>query len=145
MKGGKTSHLITNKFPFEEMPKDGKILDYFIENGRIKGINGQRNLDFVINEAGELVIGKRHHLLGNAKDVLAAGQLKLNGKGIIKRIDNLSGHYRPTVEEAMASPQLLRNLGLDLDKTWVEFYNIEANNSGYIKKTLKAYVKMLKD
>lgn len=95
----KSSNFIKNKFPDEALPSDGKILNHFIEDGKIKGINGQRRVDFVINKEGNLVLGKKHQLLGNADDVMAAGQLKIDGQGMIRRIDNSSGHYRPTVEK----------------------------------------------
>lgn len=63
------------------MPSDGKIIDYYIENGRIKGIEGLNNVDFVITTDNKLIIGNKHHYLGNGQDVLVAGQLKINGQG----------------------------------------------------------------
>jgi len=112
-----TRKTITNKFPDEALPPNGKVVDYYIENGKIKGINGLNEVDFVITKDGQLIIGNKHHYLGQGQDVMAPGQLKINGQGQIKRIDNLSGHYRPTVQEAMSYEDLFKNLGLDTDKT----------------------------
>ena len=125
------------------MPSDGKVFDYYIENGRIKGIDGRNNVDFVITTDNNLIIGNKHHYLGNGQDVLAAGQLKINGQGQIKRIDNLSGHYRPTVDEAMRYQSLFENLGLDLNKTWLEYYRIDIDSDGMVVDTSLAYIKML--
>lgn len=125
------------------MPVDGKILDYTVENGKIKGINGINQVDFVITQDGDFIIGNKHHFLGQGQDVLAAGQLKINGQGQIKRIDNLSGHYRPTVSEAMKYPQLFEEMGFDLKKTWIELYDIEIDSSGLVENVIKSYTKML--
>ncbi|MGL5149026.1 MAG: hypothetical protein ACRC7N_00430 [Clostridium sp.] len=128
----KSSNIIKNKFPDEALPSDGKILNHFIEDGKIKGINGQRRVDFVINKDGNLVLGKKHQLLGNADDVMAAGQLKIDGKGMIRRIDNGSGHYRPTVEEALKYPELFKNAGLNLDKAWINIDKYTISDEGII-------------
>lgn len=144
--GGKSGSgsKIANKFPNEAMPSDGKIFDYYIENGRIKGIEGRNNVDFVITTDNNLIIGNKHHYLGNGQDVLAAGQLKINGQGQIKRIDNLSGHYRPTVDEAMGYQALFENLGLDLNNTWLEYYRFEVDaDDGLIVGKYLEYVKMV--
>ena len=138
-----SSSKIANKFPNEAMPSDGKVFDYYIENGRIKGIDGRNNADFVITTDNNLIIGNKHHYLGNGQDVLAAGQLKINGQGQIKRIDNLSGHYRPTVDEAMRYQSLFENLGLDLNKTWLEYYRIDIDSDGMVVNTSLDYIKML--
>ena len=141
--GGIADKVIKNKFPDEPMPVDGKILDYTVENGKIKGINGINQVDFVITQDGDFIIGNKHHFLGQGQDVLAAGQMKINGQGQIKRIDNLSGHYRPTVSEAMKYPQLFEEMGFDLKKTWIELYDIEIDSSGLVENVIKSYTKML--
>lgn len=43
-------------------------------------------MDFVITTDNKLIIGNKHHYLGNGQDVLAAGQLKINGQGQIKQL-----------------------------------------------------------
>lgn len=65
-------------------------------------------------------------------------------QGQIKRIDNLSGHYRPTVSEAMNYPELLQDMGFDLNNTWVELYDIEIDSSGLVESVTKSYTKMLR-
>lgn len=42
-------------------------------------------------------IGSKHHYLGNVEDVVAAGQIKINGKGAIKRLDNLEQYYEQKI------------------------------------------------
>lgn len=135
--------MITNKFPDEAIPIDGKKIDYYIENGRIKGIDGINNVDFVITADGDLLIGSKHHYLGNGQDVLAAGQLKINGEGQVKRIDNLSGHYRPTVSEAMRYQTLFEKLGLDLNNTWLEYYRFDIDADGIVINSYLEYVVMV--
>lgn len=143
---GKSSEIITNKFPNEEIPTDGYRLDYYISDGKIKGIDGRKgNFDFVITKDGQLLIGSKHHYLGNAEDVVAAGQIKINGKGAIKRIDNLSGHYQPTVNQAMNYQTLFEQQGLLLDKTWLEYYYIPIDSNGYCGDTVLEYVKMIEE
>ena len=141
----KSNELITNKFPNEEIPTDGYKLDYYISDGKIKGIDGRKgNFDFVITKDGQLLIGRKHHYLGNAEDVVAAGQIKINGKGEIKRIDNLSGHYQPTVEQAMIYQTLFEQQGLVLNNTWLEYYYIPVDSKGYCGDVVLKYIKMIK-
>ncbi|MBC3211985.1 hypothetical protein HZI46_13485 [Serratia fonticola] len=136
---------IKNKFPDETLPKDGVILSHTIENGKIKGIDGKREMDFVVTQDGRLVIGEKHHLLGNAEDVLAAGEIRLNGKGQVRRLENLSGHYQPTPEEAARFPSVLRNTGLDLNNTTMNTYEFTLTPSGLVQRFEKVSTKVLKD
>ncbi|MBE6091508.1 MAG: hypothetical protein E7206_26470 [Clostridium beijerinckii] len=140
----KLSHSIKNKFPNEPLPKDGVIIDYTIKAGNIKDISGLRRMDFVIDKNGKLIIGKKHQALGNAEDVLAAGQLKLDGYGMIRRIDNNSGHYRPTVEEASKYPELFEKAGFNLDKAWLYINKYTINYSGIIIKSENVVNKKIK-
>ncbi|NET39902.1 MAG: hypothetical protein F6K19_49440, partial [Cyanothece sp. SIO1E1] len=109
--------LVTNKFPQEALDPAGKVF------GEVQALNGRvslggreipRNVDFVITSDNRLILGSKHTTLSNGADVRAAGQLKIDGSGRIRRIDNGSGHFRPTVEEASRVPDLLRAQGLDL-------------------------------
>ncbi|NOW03250.1 hypothetical protein [Clostridium beijerinckii] len=129
---GKSSDFIKNKYPNEAIPSDGKIIDYTLKDGKIKNIQGLRRMDFVIDKSGKLIIGKKHQALGNADDVLAAGQIKVDGDGMITRIDNSSGHYRPTVEEASKYPELFEKAGLNLDKAWLEISDFELDSHGNV-------------
>ncbi len=142
-KGTGEFNLIKNKFPSEALPKDGRIASYNIENGKITGLNGQRNLDFVIDTDGNLVLGKRHHTLGNRKDVLGAGQIKLDGHGQLRRIDNLSGHYRPTVPEAMNYPELFEKAGVRTKNAWLELYDMKISPDGFVEGIEKVVAKKI--
>lgn len=137
-------YLIENKYPDAPMPADGEILDYYLENGRIKGINGLEQLDFIITSTGELRVGKRHIFLANRQPVLAAGQLELDECGKIKKIDNLSGHYQPTVQQAMRFQALLSNLGADLRNTLLTYYTIKLDSSGFPSEAVLVYSNMIK-
>jgi hypothetical protein len=142
--GASEAKLIKNKFPTEPLPSNGRIIDYTIENGQIKGVNGQRNLDFVVDSEGKLILGKKHHTLGNGQDVLGAGQLKLDGQGRIRRIDNLSGHYQPTVNEALNYPELFKQNGLNVKNAWLELYDIKVDSAGWVENYVKAVSKKIK-
>jgi len=141
---GEADHLIENKYPDAPMPADGEILDYYLENGKIKGINGIKQLDFIITSTGELRVGKRHLFLANRQPVLAAGQLELDECGKIKKIDNLSGHYQPTVKQAMRFQALLSNLGADLRNTLLTYYTIKLDSSGLPSEAVLIYSKIIK-
>ncbi|MFK7002181.1 hypothetical protein [Flavobacterium oreochromis] len=102
-----------------------------VENGLIKPIGNKGNsfnngVDFVITTSGELKIGKKHHFLGNASDVEAAGTIRtVNGK--LKNISNASGHYFPTIEEANKFPEIFRQLGIDTKGAALEILYIDAS------------------
>lgn len=75
-----------------------------------------------------MCIGKKHHFLGNASDVEAAGTIKtVNGK--IKKITNASGHYFPTVDEADNFPEIFKQLGLDIKGASLEILYLDASNN----------------
>jgi hypothetical protein len=131
----KPVQTIKNKFPDEPMPTavtdKAKIIGVAeIVEGKIK-VNGQlpRYVDFVVDIDGKLILGNKHHLLGNANDVQAAGRMKINN-GKVAEINNLSGHYQPSVEEAMKFPEILRKLGLDLNRTHFRVFAFESTPSG---------------
>ncbi|MFK7004897.1 hypothetical protein, partial [Flavobacterium covae] len=124
---------IVNKYPTEAMPLDGQLWGIAeVENGIVKQLSNKGNtfndVDFVITTIGELKIGKKHHFLGNAGDVEAAGTIKtVNGK--LKKISNSSGHYFPTVEETNKFPEIFRQLGIDTKGVSLEIkYLDEAGN-----------------
>ena len=93
------SALISNKFPNDN--QRGKKYDFKVRDGRIILKNGIRYANFVIDENGELKLGNGHSFLANGKNVKAAGTIKVNKQGYIRRIINTSGHYQPTVSETL--------------------------------------------
>lgn len=133
---------ISNKYPKESMPPDGKLFGIAeVENGLIKidGIlaNYPQNVDYVITTEGKLLLGKKHHFLGSAQDVLAAGDLKIV-KGKIKRISNLSGHYQPTKLEAEQFPDLFKAINVDLKNSNLNIgYQTTENLQGWKEITTK--------
>lgn len=109
-------------------PQVGEVLGYAIHQSKIfltgRAVTHGR-FDFVIAKNGQLNLGVGHYTLsGGAKEVLAAGQLKLfNGQ--ITRISNWSGHYQPSIEQAKVFPNLLRNLGLEVSGAKLQLYDQE--------------------
>jgi hypothetical protein len=81
---------------------------------------------------GNLNIGKGHSYLANSTDVQAAGGLKINSQGYVRRIDNASGHYAPTVEQGSLFPEILNNLGIRTKNSWLELGDYSFTASGYV-------------
>ena len=86
-------------------PDDGDPLDY--EYGpscpRLTPempLPGSGKLNFIVDEAGWLIIGlKGHHILSGGNRVGAAGHLVFNAIGEVVEIHlNFSGHYRPKLD-----------------------------------------------
>ncbi|MBU3660371.1 MAG: hypothetical protein FGM14_10900 [Flavobacteriales bacterium] len=135
----KTIQKITNKYPLEGMPSDGQFWGVAeIENGVIKQISNKgntfNNVDFVVTTSGELIIGKKHHYLGKAIEVEAAGTIKIV-KGKIKKITNSSGHYFPSIEETNKFPEIFRQLGLNTKGASLEI--IYLDDAGNLKTEIK--------
>ncbi len=139
IKQWKQIQIITNKYPTEAMPIDGQLWGIAeIENGIIKSLSNKGNtfkeVDFVVTTNGELKIGKKHHFLGNASDVEAAGTIKIvNGK--IKKISNSSGHYFSTIDETNKFPEIFRQLGIDTKGASLEINYLD--NTGKLKTQTK--------
>lgn len=127
---------IINKDPTDALPKEGFIIEYKMDSrGVFKQLNDNifpsKEFDFVITKSGELRIGKKHHLLGNREDVLAAGGIRFkNGK--IVEFDNMSGHYTPTLEEAERLGEILRGLEIPIKRARNEITPLGLNNKGEI-------------
>jgi hypothetical protein len=124
--------LITNKFPDEPLSPEGKIFAVAkIIDGKIPLRQGNslipRQVDFVVTKSHELILGRKHTTLANNKSVIAAGQLKLNGQGQIRRIDNLSGHFRPTIKESLHQPEIFKELGLNLKGARINLYEFHVD------------------
>ena len=130
-------NTITNKFPNEALDPEGKIV------GEIKVVNGiatmtngkpipRQTFNFVITRDNRLIIGKKHTTLSNAKDVLAAGNIVFKG-GKVRMIDNLSGHFRPTVEESLRFPELLRSQGFDVSGANLKLYEFVIDSDGIVE------------
>ena len=110
---GRQAQTITNKFPNEN--QTGKTFDFTMEDGKINIGNGIQEVDFVIDMDGNLHIGRGHSYLSNGNSVQAAGTMKVNSQGYIRLITNESGHFQPTVSQAMNYPDIFRSIGLNVD------------------------------
>lgn len=128
--GGSSPQIINNKFPSDN--QKGKTFDYTIENGNVKICDGIQEADFVIDMDGNLHIGRGHSYLANGNSVQAAGKMKVNSKGYIRNIINDSGHYQPTVSEALNYPNILRSTGLNVDNAWIRVDSFTSSLSNYV-------------
>ena len=81
---------------------------------------------------GNLHIGRGHSYLAGGNPVQAAGQLKVNAQGYIRLIVNDSGHYQPSVTEALNYPEILRNVGLNMDNEWIRIDEFISSMSNYV-------------
>ena len=96
-------------------------------------VNGRINLtgravtngtfDFVVTNDGKLIVGTGHYnLSGGAGSVKAAGQIQLY-KGKIMNINNSSGHYQPSVEQARTFGDVLMQTGADVKRASLNIYS----------------------
>lgn len=128
---------VSNKFPDEELPTEGFILSHKTElNGIFRKANGNIFLtqifDFVISKNGTLKIGNKHHFLGNREDVLFAGCMKFkNGK--IAKLDNLSGHYRPSVEETERLVEIFDKLNIPIKRARIDISAFKVDSKGMVE------------
>lgn len=81
---------------------------------------------------GNIHIGRGHSYLANGNPVQAAGTMKVNSQGYIRYIINDSGHYQPTVSEAMNYLDIFENAGLNVDNTWIRIDNFTSSSSNYV-------------
>ena len=121
---------ISNKFPSDN--QGGREFNYTIENGRIHIENGVQNVDFIIDMDGNLHIGRGHSYLASGGSVQAAGTMKVNSQGYIRLITNESGHFQPTIAQAMNYPTVLKNAGLGVDNAWIKIGEFETSMSNYV-------------
>lgn len=95
---------------------DGWLMGKYV-NGKLQIINKTKlaqDWDFIVKTNGEILVGRKHSWLSKGDDVLAAGELKFrNGK--LVDINNASGHYLPTIEEASNFLKIFRNANVDID------------------------------
>lgn len=129
-RGDTGRQTINNKFPGENQA--GRTFKFTIEDGRINIENGIQEVDFVIDMDGNLHIGRGHSYLANGKSVQAAGTMKVNTQGYIRLITNESGHYQPTVTQAMNYPDIFRNAGVIVDNAWIRISEFKTSMSNYV-------------
>lgn len=111
---------IENKYPEDPFPSDGKTTEAYVEDGLIIDKNGNpvhapNGKNFIIDMNGNLKIGSRHVHLANGEPVQAAGSITIK-RGRVFEIDNGSGHYEPTQEEAANFKKIFEESGIDMSK-----------------------------
>lgn len=136
VEGKYNKEVITNKYPKEKLPQKGYIDKHTIDsNGLVRRVDGHLmkngEYNFVITKENKLILGEKHHLLGNAKNVKAAGSLRIN-KGRIVEIDNMSGHYKPTIKESLRYPKIFKEADIKIRRALLKLYEFEENAQGYI-------------
>lgn len=129
---------IENKFPHEAIPDDGMIKNWSVKEGFIVGPKGDKihspdSYNFIIDMQGNIKIGEKHAFLANNESVQAAGSITIKG-GKIRSVNNLSGHYKPTLEEAMQFKEVFQKAGLKTDGALQQIYKIEQNAEGIVTK-----------
>ena len=68
--------------------------------------------DFIVNEKGELLIGRGHYKLNKKNEKLYfAGRLKIKN-GLIYYIDNDSGHYSPSHKDLDDIYNVMKKAGI---------------------------------
>lgn len=68
-----------------------------------------------------------------------SGTIKVNSQGYIRYITNESGHFQPTVSEALNYPQIFRDSGLIVDNAWIKVSEFFTSMSNYITDTKVFY------
>lgn len=129
-KDGLGTQTIDNKFPNDNQA--GRTFDFTVEDGKINIENGIQKVEFVIDMDGNLHIGRGHSYLSGGQNVQAAGTMKVNSQGYIRNISNKSGHFQPTVSEAINYPKIFRNSGLNVDNSWIRISEFDTSMSNYV-------------
>jgi len=124
------AQVIHNVFPDEVQA--GKTYSFYVEDGRIFLDNGINHADFVVDMDGNLFLGNGHSFLAGGQDVQAAGQMIINRDGYVRLITNQSGHYQPTVLNALNYPQILQNNGVNVRNSWIRIEMFDSTTSNYI-------------
>ncbi len=121
---------IHNRYPNET--QSGKEFEYNVSDGKLQIRDGINEVDFVVDMDGNLHIGRGHSYLANGMDVQAAGTLKVNNNGQIRKITNASGHYAPTVSQGQNYPSILNDVGLSTKNAWLILGDYHLTSSGYV-------------
>ncbi len=108
--------------------KDGKL---FVRGTALQTAGGP-SVEFVVGNDGQLVFGSRHQYLakvaGDKASVQAAGRMIVKS-GKVTYVDNASGHFLPTEQEALRYPEILRKAGLDLKGAILRIYVADPSNA----------------
>jgi len=115
-KGGSWNIFSKIKIKNPAIDADGWLMGKYI-NGELKVAGNttvSQRWDYIVKTDGEILIGRKHSWLSQGEDVIAAGEIKYsNGK--IVEINNASGHYLPTPEEASDFLRIFRKAKVNVD------------------------------
>ena len=103
---------------------DRGILQGRIESGKFLMVGETKaagTFDYVVTADGQILIGSKHSFLSGGSGVQAAGTLKIRS-GKIVNIDNASGHYTPTQEEASNFLKVFQESGVDVSSAHLRIY-----------------------
>nr|WP_260393513.1 fibronectin type III domain-containing protein [Riemerella anatipestifer] len=104
------------KMKITSIDTDGWLMGKYV-NGKLQVIgntNVAQKWDYIIKTDGQILVGRKHSWLSQGEDVLAAGEIKYNN-GKLVEISNASGHYEPTVSEALNFLRIFRQAGVNVD------------------------------
>jgi hypothetical protein len=103
---------------------EGSYIGDFINGQFVSKANSPTNgiFDFVVLTDGSVKIGNKHTFLSNgANTVKAAGEIEISN-GIINKITNASGHYTPSVGDAMNYLRIFQELNINVSNTTLEIF-----------------------
>jgi hypothetical protein len=100
--------------------KDGKK----IYAGNVEASTKKRGTD----EAGDL----HHSSFLAGEDVSGAGELYTDKDGVLKKMSNQSGHYRPGEEQTQQSIDALRNMGVNMDNVRLKQLSEDGTHEGMV-------------
>lgn len=129
---GSNPYIPLQKVTLKEstLSTDGRLGGYIFNGVTESGgapVKLHGTFDFIVND-NVLSFGKRHTFLSTgAKNVEAAGTLTFKG-GILTNVDNLSGHYFPSINETGNYLTILQKHGLDVSKSYLKIYNTHATS-----------------
>ncbi|MHA7831416.1 MAG: hypothetical protein ACX93O_09965 [Flagellimonas sp.] len=90
----------------------GKYIDGELQV--IGNTNVAQKWDYIVKTDGQILVGRKHSWLSQGEDVLAAGELKFNN-GKLVEINNASGHYMPSTDEASNFLRIFREAGVKVE------------------------------
>lgn len=119
---------LSNKIKMQIKLPVPQVGSYRIDYNSLNELEDNKYYDFVVNNNGDLLIGKGHFKLNNKLHTLYfAGRLKIeNGKIIY--IDNDSGHYSPNKESLYVFYDIINKLGFVNTSIEKEYFILEINN-----------------
>ena len=115
----------SGRTPYNSAGCDGKDIYAMDKYGNLMSIPDDRRFDH-----GNMQSEHRHSSLNAGNDVICAGYIKIE-QGVIKYIDNKSGHYKPTEKNLASAVLILMDQhDLNLDQTRIRGWVTTGPNRG---------------